>query len=78
MGRILKTLTTTLWATINKVQRQLRPWIDTHSVSGKWISYQDQNRQYYTRESHKDTKWKVEKHTNKGIKLTCSDHTIEY
>ena len=53
-------------------------WIDTHSKCGQWLSYQNRNGKFYTRESHKDTGWKIYERTNRGTQLTCIDTTKEY
>ena len=76
--RILKILTQTPNTKTNKLQQKLGKWVDTHSECGKWLLYQDHNRNFYARETHKDIEQKVYKHTNKGTQLTCIDTTITY
>ena len=59
--RILKTLTPSPKTTTNRLTKRLETWIDAHSEYGKWLSYQDKNRNFYTRETHEDKKWIVYK-----------------
>ena len=50
----LKMLTPFSKTTTNKLTKKLGKWIDTHSKSRQWLSYQDQNRRFYTRVSNED------------------------
>ena len=52
--------------------------IDAHSECGKWLSYQDKNRNFYARETHEDKEWIVYKRTNKGTQLTYIETIKEY
>ena len=69
--RIRKTHTSSPKTTTNRLTKRLEAWINAFSERGKWLSYQDKNGNFYTRESHKDKEWIVYKRTNKGIQLTC-------
>ena len=69
--RILKILTPSPKITTDKQKKRLGKWIDSNNECGKWLSYQDRNGNFYTRESHKDKEWIVYKRTNKGSQLTC-------
>ena len=53
-------------------------WKDTHSESGRWLSYQDDNNKFYARETHEDKEWKIFKRTNGKSQLTCIDTIAEY
>ena len=53
-------------------------WKTTHSESGQWLSYQDSDNKFYTRETHDDKEWKILKRTNGVTQLTCVDTTTEY
>ena len=53
--RILKLLTTaptSQTTTKNRLQQNLGKWKNTHSKSGRWLSYQDDNNKFYARETH--------------------------
>ena len=49
----------------NKLKQKFRKYTGTHNKFGQCLSYQDKDRNLYTRETHKDTEWKVYKRTNK-------------
>ena len=52
--------------TMNKLKQRLGKWLEVHSEFGQWLSYQDNNGQFYVKETHEDTAWIVYKRTNKG------------
>ena len=52
LRRTQKMLTPTLNTKTRKLQQKLEKWIGTHSKFGKWLSYQDQNVNFYARETH--------------------------
>ena len=52
--QILKTLTPSSKTTTNRLTKRLGKWIEAHSECGKWLSYQDRNRNFYTRETQED------------------------
>lgn len=62
----------------DKLQQKLGKWINSHSECGKWLLYQDQNENLYSRETHEDIGQKVNRRTNKGTQLTCINTTKEY
>ena len=79
--RILKLLTiapTEKNTTKNRLQQQLGEWRDTHSESGRWLSYQDANKKFYARETHEDKEWKIFEQTKGKTQLTCVDTIAEY
>ena len=90
--RILKLLTTaptSQTTTKNRLQQNLGKWKNTHSKSGQWLSYQDNNnksyeretddnKRFYARETHEDKEWKIFKQTNGKTQLTCVDTITEY
>ena len=78
--QILKLLTTAPTAKItkNRLQQKLGKWKDTHSESGRWLLYQDNNKKFYARETHEDKEWKIFERTNGKTQLTCIDTITEY
>ena len=52
--RMLIMLIPTSSTKTNKLQQKLGKWINTHSKCGKWLLYQDQNRNFYAKEIHED------------------------
>ena len=71
-------LTPSPMTTTDKLTKKLLgKWINTHRDGGQWLSYQDQNGNFYTRMSHKDTEWKVYERMNKCTQLKCIDTAKE-
>ena len=54
--RILKMLTLFPKTNTNKLTKRLGKWIYAHSECGKWLSYQDRNRNFYAIEQPTKTK----------------------
>ena len=64
--------------TKNRLQQNLGMWKGTHSESGRWLSYQDNNNKIYARETHEDKEWKIFERPNGKTQLTCVDTITEY
>ena len=76
--RILKTLTILPKTTTNRLTERLGTRINDNSECGKWLSYQDRNRNFYAGATHKDKEWIIYKRTSKETQLTCIDTIKEY
>ena len=76
--KLLTTAPTTRTTTKNRLQQNLGKWKGTHSESGRWLSYQDDNEKLYARETHDDKEWKIFERTNGKTQLTCVDTIAEY
>ena len=76
--KLLTTAPTARTTTKNRLQQQLGEWKDTHSESGRWLSYQDANKKFYARETHEDKEWKIFERTKGKTQLTCVDTIEDY